>query len=449
MLKRNILIRAAALAAALLLFFPLSHRSTALAADHSGNSYLTHVSLQVRDGKGNWTPYTEGNVIGFWEVFQLAYEWSIPDDIKLKANDTMHFTLPLPEELRFVTKSGSFPLTVMGDRVIGLAEFVCNGDTNEVKVAFTDGVEGLSSVHGQMIFHASWDTSVVTGEQQDTFSMDFNGLATVQVTSGQNFGIGRDETLMKWGNVLKKGDDYAINWTVRLNYKASRDRSWELANASYTDDLGPYQQYKDDSMQVIACEYDENGGIVPGTYVLLQEGQDYRLGWSNTFEGTPRFTVTLIGGYSPLKTSLRITYTCTITDGGAAERYSNYGCFRGDCFSKELNVSAYLFEGSGSASGMEHRPPASSETETEITQPTEGTSPSVNSTTAATPAPVATTVNTASSLSQTPGTTLTTAESSPGYPTEASPKTGGGVTLLPLTVIGVGAVAAILRPKRR
>ncbi|WP_423364391.1 SpaA isopeptide-forming pilin-related protein [Mycoplasma sp. P36-A1] len=292
-----------------------------LAATDFGDQFITKAELQ--DSNGN-----PSNSFGQYDTMNAHYEFSIPDNVQIKAGDKM--TIDLPKELTLSTDL-KFELTDGAGNPIGHA--TVDKTTGKVTIVFTDYYETHpDNKNGSFNITTQWNQENIEVGTDNPIDWGTGGSSNIHIDGGEGPSV--DEKLYKWGSV-DANDPSIIHWVVRVNFASE-----EIQDAVYTDTLGPNQT------------------LIPGTYAGYHVAS-----WNS--DGTPNAGAYLTQGQfttisdtefsvelGNLKDCVYITYDAQSTDDGASSEYTNAGKLVGtDYETQEITVHTPSTGGSGSGSG--------------------------------------------------------------------------------------------------
>ena len=194
-------------------------------------SGLTASDAKVTDLNGN--PVTPSDNLYTWLNFNVNYNWSIPDDVKINAGDTVPFELPSG----LVTPGDmSFPIYDSNNTEVGTATIKAGESTGTI--TFNDVLSNTNANrHGTLNLIAK-GTNNGTGNQGENWMFNKNGWIA-----------GYDPT----------GVPNELTWNLALN-----PNEHNLTNVVLTDVLGPNQEYIPGSLTAIAGSYGPSGFVSNG-----------------------------------------------------------------------------------------------------------------------------------------------------------------------------------------
>lgn len=267
----------------------------------------------------NWQK-EEANKVFFTDSFYLKMDWDASGNgANLHQGD--YFDVTLPDQMIFLADSSAVDFNLYapdGTSVLAKAHVTPkDGGGGTVKVTFTDWVENKYNVKGDMYLAARFDTTKITQNEQNTFSITVNGNVSGSNTSTEIGIVGQsdihDEYLNKWGMSVQGKPDRAA-WAGRINHTGAT-----LHNVVITDTLGDSgETYIKDSFQVRQVVYDSKGNITQNIKTLdlsniltfSQDGKSFTLdlGDLNGEQFKIYYETTYTSGTN-LKNSLKLTST--------------------------------------------------------------------------------------------------------------------------------------------
>ena len=177
-----------------------------------------------------------GNLIGpnddlyTWLNFNVHYDWSIPDDVKINAGDTADFELP-----NGIVASGnlSFPIY----------------DSNGVEIGTGSIKNGEST--GTITFNDALSNTTIN--RKGTLNLIAKGTETGNSNDGENWMFNKVGWVAGYdpNNVPDE-----LTWNIAFN-----PNEHNLKNVVIKDTLGPNQEYIPGSLTAIGGSY-QNGGFV-------------------------------------------------------------------------------------------------------------------------------------------------------------------------------------------
>jgi len=180
-----------------------------------------------------------GDTMYTWEKFKVDYQWSIANDVPIKAGDTAPFTLP-----------------------DGISS---SGDLNNIPMYNDEGVQiGTFTLKaGQKTGTITFNDAFSSATQDREGTLHFNGTGTQTNTESPGH---FDWTVNKigWLNEYdENGLPKYVVWNIAFN-----PNSQKLSNVVITDTLGPGQTYVNSSVNASAGSFSDNGNFVPnGSYL--------------------------------------------------------------------------------------------------------------------------------------------------------------------------------------
>ncbi|GEO79774.1 SpaA isopeptide-forming pilin-related protein [Companilactobacillus mindensis] len=194
-------------------------------------SGLTANDAVVTDMSGN--PIQPSDNLYTWLNFNVNYNWSIPDDVKINAGDTVPFELPSG----LVTPGDmSFPIYDSNNVEIGIATIKAGEASGTI--TFNDVLSNTNANrHGTLKLVAK-GTNTGTGNEGQNWMYNKNGWIA-----------GYDPT----------GVPNELTWNLALN-----PNEHNLNNVVLTDILGPNQEYIPGSLTAIAGSYVSGGFVSNG-----------------------------------------------------------------------------------------------------------------------------------------------------------------------------------------
>lgn len=221
------------------IIFVIGWQAHVIAVTDYGNQYLKQATLEDQIG-------TVKNSYGYDEQMQSKYEFEFPDNVMIKAGNTM--TLFLPSQLRF-GKTSSFSIKdSIGQKI---AEVKTDATTKKILVTFSNYYE-THNKNRQMSFkvYTKWDHSVIVGGTNVTVDFEkFQQKVYVEPIKA----IDSNEMIAQWGE-FDQEDPTLIHWKTRLNVKGEN-----ICQALYHNEIGNQQSLVSKSIQAYTGEFDQYG----------------------------------------------------------------------------------------------------------------------------------------------------------------------------------------------
>ena len=208
---------------------------------------VTHFEIQYLD-------HSTATQMYYTDTFYLAMSWDASAN-GANIHEGDFFTIQLPDNMRFPsdTTARDFDVQDSEGNVIARAH-VAPGENDAggtVTLTFTNQVEGKYNVKGSLYLAARFDTTQVSLDEPNTFTITVNGevggepqaIGVGIVVNGPSNPV--NEVLSKWGGKVDDNPNQAY-WHVRINHMGM-----SLSNVVITDTLG-----------------DSGETFVPGTFLL-------------------------------------------------------------------------------------------------------------------------------------------------------------------------------------
>ncbi|EMP71162.1 collagen binding domain-containing protein [Streptococcus ratti] len=207
-------------------------------------NYANTSSITKSDG----TPLSADSSIRYWEPLAVNNSITFPDEVSIKAGDTL--TLKLPEQLRFTTAL-TFDVLHSSGQLAGKA--VTDPATQEVTVTFTDIFEKLPQDKEMSLnFNVQVNHDNITSP--GTLSFTYNGVAyTTRVEEKEITPI--SPAVYKTG-YQDSSDPSIIHWQVLINSKQAA-----IDNLTLTDVVGEGQEIIKDSLLAARLQYIEGDDV--------------------------------------------------------------------------------------------------------------------------------------------------------------------------------------------
>ena len=207
-------------------------------------NYTNTASITKSDG----TPLSPDSSIRYWEPLAISNEIAFPDEVSIKAGDTL--TLKLPEQLRFTTAL-TFDVLHANGQLAGKA--VTDPATQEVTVTFTDVFEKLPQDKKMSLnFNAQVAHDKIPTPGKINFT--YNGVVYTTTVEGKEVEP-VNPTVYKTG-YQDRNDPSIIHWQVLINSKQS-----SIDNLTLTDVVGEGQEIVRDSLLAARLQYIEGDDV--------------------------------------------------------------------------------------------------------------------------------------------------------------------------------------------
>ncbi|MFC0234178.1 SpaA isopeptide-forming pilin-related protein [Vagococcus entomophilus] len=221
------------------MIFVIGWQVHVVAVTDYGNQYLKQATLEDQIGNVK-------NSYGYDEQMQNKYEFEFPDNVMIKAGNTM--TLFLPPQLK-IGKASSFSIKdSVGEKI---AEVKTDATTKKILVTFSNYYE-THKKNRNMSFklYTNWDHSVIVGGTEVTVDFEkFQQNVYIEPIKA----IDSNEMIAQWGE-FDQEDPTLIHWRTRLNFKGEN-----ICQALYHNEIGNQQKLVSKSIQADIGEFDQYG----------------------------------------------------------------------------------------------------------------------------------------------------------------------------------------------
>ncbi|MCF6161399.1 MAG: Ig-like domain-containing protein [Furfurilactobacillus sp.] len=167
---------------------------TAQAATY-GNEFITSGTI------------TNGPNFSYASNVNVRYDWAVPNDVHIAANDQMK--IQLPDALR-VSKESTFPLLADDGTELGTVDVKTDGT---MVVTFNETAATLSDLHGTITFSTKLNAATVgLGEQNVPFETNNGTLTSPVIVSPSTNNLSK-----KGSFTTDNNGNPAIKWTILVN----------------------------------------------------------------------------------------------------------------------------------------------------------------------------------------------------------------------------------------
>ncbi|OLR55633.1 hypothetical protein BHK98_05875 [Hornefia porci] len=239
---------------------------------------VTKLSIQNLSG-------SDKNRVYHSDTFYLAMDWDASSSgANLHEGD--YFDITLPDKMVFPSDSAAVDFNIYGsDGITVIAKAHVNPGTDNkggnVRVTFTNWVEGKENVKGNIRLSARFDKNQITIGKENTFSISVSGQVvpvTVTVTGPTDL---EPEIIGKWGQ--SASDKAHAEWYVRINHQKAT-----LSNVVISDHLSEgagSETYVADSFKLIRVKFTSTGDIdrtyetvnLDGKLTIAGDGKSFTL----------------------------------------------------------------------------------------------------------------------------------------------------------------------------
>ncbi|QFR66924.1 Ig-like domain-containing protein [Furfurilactobacillus rossiae] len=167
---------------------------TAQAATY-GNEFITSGAI------------TNGPNFSYASNVNVRYDWAVPSDVHIAANDQMK--IQLPDALR-VSKESTFPLLADDGTELGTVDVKTDGT---MVVTFNETAATLTNLHGTITFSTKLNAATVgLGEQNVPFETNNGTLTSPVIVSPSTNNLSK-----KGSFTTDSNGNPAIKWTILVN----------------------------------------------------------------------------------------------------------------------------------------------------------------------------------------------------------------------------------------
>ncbi|MCF6166284.1 LPXTG cell wall anchor -containing protein [Furfurilactobacillus rossiae] len=167
---------------------------TAQAATY-GNEFITSGTI------------TNGPNFSYASNVNVRYDWAVPNDVHIAANDQME--IQLPDALR-VSKESTFPLLADDGTELGSVDIKTDGT---MVVTFNETAATLTNLHGTITFSTKLNAATVgLGEQNVPFETNNGTLTSPVIVSPSTNNLSK-----KGSFTTDSNGNPAIKWTILVN----------------------------------------------------------------------------------------------------------------------------------------------------------------------------------------------------------------------------------------
>ena len=273
------------------------------------------------------------------DQFDLELDWDASSyGNSIKEND--YFEVQLPTQMQFPLSGSAtqFDLVDTSGTVVAKGKInAVNGGGGKIVVTFTKSVEGLYNVKGTMKLEASFVSSKIKTDANNTFTITVNGKPITHTIHIDKPGTLDGETLAKYAYDPDKAEQ-KVQWVVRINLS----KGLNLQHTFISDELSPAgAKYLDGTIVLKEVEYDNIGKVTK----VIKEYSQAELNSMIKFNGDKSSFTLNIG--SPGKKSFQLRYQTTYPD----DKIVNKVILKGDGIHKEYHGGFNSASSSGTGEG--------------------------------------------------------------------------------------------------